>query len=372
MPFARPGLTELIRQALADLAQALNVPAVLRWRPEWAMTTALAGLTQGLYGYLDWIARQAVPATSTGEFRAAWAALRGVFPREATFTTGPAVFVGTPGAVLPAGTSVRRADGSAAYTTDADVLVALDGTASVQLTATASGPAGNGAPGVTLLLGAAVAGVTSAGFATDYLRGGADAEDVDSDGFLTRMLLAYAEPAQGGAERDYLDWAYEVPGVTRAWVQPNGMGAGTVTVRFMMDEANVEAGGFPQGTNGVAAAETRAAAATGDQLTLADHLYPLRPATALVYAVAPTPYPVDVLVANLLGLTPAIRAAAAEKIRAMLLERAFPGGTIYPNEISTAIDSVPGVTVFTLLSPTLPVLPPPGGLVTLGSLNFQS
>ncbi|WP_043838856.1 baseplate J/gp47 family protein [Muricoccus aerilatus] len=372
MPFARPGLSELIRQALADLAQALNVPAVLRWRPEWAMGRALAGVAQGLYGYLDWIARQAVPATSTGEFRAAWAALRGVFPREASFAAGPAAFVGTPGAILPAGTPVRRADGSAAYVTSADATAALDGTTSVQLTASTSGPAANAPAGIALVLGAAVPGITSAGAAAGPLRGGADAEDVDSDGFLTRMLLAYAEPAQGGAPRDYLDWVYEVPGVTRAWVQPNGMGAGTVIVRFMMDEANAEDGGFPQGTNGVAAAEARAAAATGDQLAVADHLYPLRPTTALVYAVAPTPYPVNVTVANLLGLTPAIRAAAADKIRAMLLERAVPGGTIYPNEFSTAIDSVPGVTVFTLLEPTLPVLPPVGGLVTLGSLNFQS
>ena len=43
-------------------------------------------------------------------------------------------------------------------------------------------------------------------------------------------------------------------------------------------------GGFPQGTNGVAALETRDTAATGDQLAVANYLYPLRPVTPIVYA----------------------------------------------------------------------------------------
>ena len=55
----------------------------------------------------------------------------------------------------------------------------------------------------------------------------------------------------------------------------------------MMDVSEAAHGGFPQGTNGVAGAETRDTAATGDQLAVANYIYPLRPATALVYACAP-------------------------------------------------------------------------------------
>ena len=39
-----------------------------------------------------------------------------------------------------------------------------------------------------------------------------------------------------GDNDDYVAWATEVPGVTRAWCSPNGMGAGTVVVRFVRDD----------------------------------------------------------------------------------------------------------------------------------------
>ena len=42
--------------------------------------------------------------------------------------------------------------------------------------------------------------------------------------------------APWGDNDDYVAWATEVPGVTRAWCSPNGMGAGTVVVRFVRDD----------------------------------------------------------------------------------------------------------------------------------------
>lgn len=63
------------------------------------------------------------------------------------------------------------------------------------------------------------------------------------------------------------------------------MGAGTVVLRFMMDTAQSQHGGFPQGANGVSQHDQgpdglpRAAVATGDQLVLADALIGLQPVT---------------------------------------------------------------------------------------------
>jgi uncharacterized phage protein gp47/JayE len=370
MPFVRPGLSELIRQSLTDLAQAMGLQAVLRWRPEYAMGKAVAGLVNGLYGYLDWIAKQAVPGTSTGEYRADWAALKGVFPKEATFASGTATFPGVEGMSLPTGTEVRLADGSATYLVTAGATAGPDGMVSVPMTATTSGPGGNVAAGTTLVLGTAVAGISSAGVADGPLTGGAAAEDVDSDEFLTRMLLAYAEPAQGGAAGDYAVWALQVPGVTRAWVSPNGMGPGTVVVRFMMDAANADDDGFPQGTDGVATDEPRDTAATGDQLALANHIFPLRPVTALVYAAAPTPYGITVTIDDMQGDTPEIRAAVQASLVAMFRLRGTPGGTIYPSEIAAAIDAASGVERFTLAFPTTAITAPDGALPVLGALSW--
>jgi uncharacterized phage protein gp47/JayE len=371
MPFARPTRTALIQAALADLAQSLGLTAVLRFRPEFAMGTAFAGLVNGLYGYLDWIAKQAVPATSTGEFRAAWAALKGVFPKEETYATGTGTWLGTSGFVLPTGTALSLVDGSAAYVTTADATVGDHGTVSAPITATTAGALANVAGGTALVISGSVPGVTSAGVADGPITGGAPAEDVDSDGFLTRMLLAYAEPAQGGAAGDYLDWALAVPGVTRAWVTPNGMGAGSVVVRFMMDEAQAANGGFPQGSDGVAAAETRAAPATGDQLAVANAIFPVRPVTALVYAVAPSAEPIDFVISDLAENTASNRAAVEAALAKMLKDLGEPGGTIYPNQTNAAIDAVPGVTRFTLVSPTAPVSVAAGALPTLGNVAFS-
>ena len=80
---------------------------------------------------------------------------------------------------------------------------------------------------------------------------------------------------------DYATWAISVPGVTRAWCLRNGYGAGTVVI--MLDAAQAGHDGFPVGQDGVATDEPRGVPAVGDQLTVANALYPLQPVTALVY-----------------------------------------------------------------------------------------
>ena len=63
----------------------------------------------------------------------------------------------------------------------------------------------------------------------------------------------------------------------------------------MMDEANAGNGGFPDGTNGVSQYEPRDVAASGNQLEVADYIYPVQPVTAVVHAVAPTPQPIPTI-----------------------------------------------------------------------------
>src|ERR1019366_6335080 len=120
-------------------------------------------------------------------------------------------------------------------------------------------------------------GITSASFAGGPITGGADLET--DNPMRTRMLESYAAPPHGGDANDYVTWALQVVGVTRAWVPPVPLVPGAVTVFFMMDVVEAAHGGFPQGTNGVAALETRDTEAAGDQLTLANYLFIWRPVT---------------------------------------------------------------------------------------------
>jgi len=365
MPFERPTLTRLIEQSQTDVASALGLYALLRFSPERAFAVAQAGLAAGIYGYLDWISLQSVPFTATDEFLEAWAALVGVTRKAASAATGSASFTGAPGAVLPSGAAVTRAADGVTYATTASATVAGDGTLSVAIAATDPGASGNADPGAAVTLGAAVVGVNAAGTA-GALTGGADLEEDDS--LRARMLTAYANPPQGGASSDYVTWALEVPGVTRAWAAPNGAGAGTVVVYVMLDDVRAAAGGFPLGTDGVATAETRGVTATGDQLAVADHIYPLRPATALVYVVAPVASPVAFTIGNINdpALRPAITAALQDVFRA----KATPGGTLYPSDFAAALDAVPGLTRYSMPTPSAPITAATGSLFTLGTITW--
>ena len=145
--------------------------------------------------------------------------------------------------------------------------------------------------------------------------------------------------------------------------------AGTTVVYVMADVAEAAFGGFPQGTNGVAAVESRAAPATGDQLTVANALYSLRPTTALVYVFAPAAQAINFVVQDLSpsSVTAAqIQAALAD----LFLRIGTPRGmTLYPSDWNGAIESVVGSGHFFVSSPSAPVTIPLGSLPTVGTVT---
>ena len=362
MPYGRPSLQTLRSQVAADIAAALpGADPLLRFSNLAIVGDTEAAMANGLYGYIDYIAKQAVPFTATGEFLEGWAALKDVFREPATVASGPWQFPGANGTVLPAGTVIQRGDGFV-YKTNADETVS-GGVVNVTATAMLAGAAGNAASGVLGTLGTAIAGINSGGAATANITGGADVELYPS--LRTRMLQAYGAPAAGGSKGDYARWALQVPGVTRAWYGGmNGSTNGTVVVYFMMDLAEAAFSGFPQGTNGVAALENRATAATGDQLAVANYIYVLQPVTALVYAFAPVANPVAMTLNGLSGASSATKSAIAAAIDAVYLQYSAPGGsfdeggnalgTVDLSYIEAAIAAVPGTSGFVITAVSCP------------------
>lgn len=369
MPFSRPTLTELIQQALADVQRVLRLPAVLRFSPEAALAKASAGLTNGLYGFLDWIARMDVPMTAEGEFLEAWGNLVGITRKPATFAAGSATFYGATGSTMPAGTVINRSDGTAVYTVDADAAVGVSGAVTVAITATTGGPLGNALDGTPLSLQGAVTGISSAGV-SGILTGGFD-EELDEQ-FRARMLERWAAPPQGGDVEDYRQWALAVPGVTRAWVNPLGAGAGTVIVYTMFDIANAAYQGFPQGTNGVATAEARwPTKATGDQLAVADAIYPLRPVTALVFSLTPIAFPVAFTIHPARFVPDDIKAQVAAALDRVFVAYATPlSGELQTSVFESAIAAIPGMPDFTLTAPTAAIIAPLGYLPVRGAVTY--
>ena len=366
--FSRPSLTDLINQAAQDLDEA---GPLLRFSNLAVLGKAVANLAHLNYGYLDWIAQQSNPFTATDEYLEAWAALRKVFRKAATQATGSITFSGTVGTFLPSGQSVARTDG-VLFTTTSSGTVGGAGTVTVNATANAdptgqTGAFGNTAAGTQMALATAVPGILATGVVSTAFTGGADLEN---DTLLRgRMIEAYQNPAQGGAKTDYIRWAKEVPGVTRAWCLPNDDGVGTVGVYIMLDDVRSAFNGFPQGTNGCATAEGRGTTATGDQLLVADYIDPLRPVTALVYTKAPTASPQNFTLFGIdSGSQPGVEAAIADVFKR---EGNPDGVTSVPlAHISSAVAAVSGVSAFLITSPAVDIVCAKGHIPTLGTVTF--
>jgi uncharacterized phage protein gp47/JayE len=371
MPYTRPTLTALQSSVASDIAAQLSgADALLRFSNLGITGRAQAGLANLHYGYLDWIATQAVPFTSTDEFLEGWAALKGVFRLPARPASGSITFTGVAGTVIPSGAGVVRSDGSA-YTTTEAATIGVGGTVTVTATANPdptglTGAFGNTVQGAVMTLSQSIAGVQSNGIASAEFKGGLDLESNDS--LRSRMLTAYQQPPQGGGNSDYEAWAKQAPGVTRAWCVPNGFGPGTVVIYAMKDVVQAAFGGFPQGTNGVAAAEPRGIAATGDQLGVADYLFGLQATVGLVYVAAPIPHPVDLAVQ---GLPAGLQAAASAAVQGVLRAQGVPGGTLPFGNIWSAIANVAAGNYFTV-TPATDIICSTGQLPVLGALTFPS
>ncbi|WP_158658376.1 baseplate J/gp47 family protein [Achromobacter sp. AONIH1] len=331
----------------ADIVSGLpNGQALLRYSNVRVLGDVQAGLAHLHYGFLDGIARDAVPWTARGEYLAAWGALKNVYLKPATGATGAVQFDATPGAILDEGAEINAASG-VAYRTVQAATASATGRLTASVAALLPGVSGNCPAGTVMSLGVAVPGVTSQGRASSDLTGGANTEDQEA--FRVRVMDAYRAPPRGGAELDYVTWAKSVPGVTRAWCLRNGYGAGTVVVYIMLDAAQAGHDGFPVGQDGVATDEPRGVPAIGDQLTVANAFYPLQPVTALVYVCAPRRNSLTLTLEGLSGASLSTRAAIAQAVAGVLMLSGSPNRAVVSRtDIVTAIRAVPQTAGFVL------------------------
>lgn len=348
MSFARPTLKTLIDRAIADInARLPGADARLPLSNLNVLAHLHGASVHGLYGFLDWIARQVIIDTAEVEFLDRWAGIWGITRIAAAPATGSVTFTGTSGTVVPAGTLLARTDG-AQYQTTGEVTLAA-GTATAGVVAVEGGQAGN-VTGGTLSLVSPIVGVdTSAQITVSGLTGGADIEG-DED-LRARLLARIQQPPHGGAKHDYIAWAKEVPGVTRAWCYPQELGDGTVTVRFVRDD---DASPIPDGAE-VAAVQA--------------YIDALRPVTANLTVVAPVAVPI----AFQITLTPnsaSVQAAVEAELRDLLLREAEPGATILLSHIREAISLAVGETNHVLVAPAAAVTHTTGQMATFGSVTW--
>lgn len=349
MPFNRPTLTDLIERAITDIETRLpGVDARLRRSNLNVLARVHGGAVHGLYGYLDFIARQVMVDTAESAFLERWAGVWGVARKAAAKAVGDVTFTGTNGAVIPAGTVLVRSD-AAEFVTDDEVTIST-GTATAAVTAVAAGAAGNTEENAGLTLASPISGVnSSATVAEGGLTAGTDAE---SDELLRERLLArIQQPPHGGADFDYVTWAKEVAGVTRAWVYPLELGPGTVTVRFVRDDDDSI---IPD---------------AGEVTAVQDYIDARRPVTADVTVVAPVAVPLDFTI-ELTPDTAAVRAAVEAELLDLLRREAEPGGTILISHLREAISVAAGETDHVLTLPAADVTHDTGEIAVMGEITW--
>lgn len=216
MPFTRPTLPELVAQARTILETKLpGADSRLRRSFLDVLVQVISAQTHGAYGYLDYIAKQAIPDTATGQELRRWASLFGIPSVAAAFAAGSVDVLGTNGIVIPSGTRLRRADATE-YVSTGDATIAA-GTAELSVSAVVEGTGSNADEGVALQFLSPILGVQiSATVAEGGISGGTDTES--DSALLQRLIERLQKPPAGGSVSDYERQAKLYPGVTDVFV----------------------------------------------------------------------------------------------------------------------------------------------------------
>ena len=354
MPFSRPTLANLVDLTAADFSARLpGADAQTRRSNIAVLARVLAGGEHGLYGYIDWASRQFLPDTADDENLDRHGGLWGITRKAATYAAGTVTFTGTVAAAIPVGTSLRRSDGIDLSTTSFAV-IGPGGTANVAVAAVTAADDGNTGDSTPLSLISPVLGINSTAIVTTALAGGTNRE-TDTD-YRDRILERLRQPPHGGNQADYIAWAKQVPGVTRAWASGIENGAGTVTVRFMMDDIRQP--------NGIPLSE--------DVTIVANYIEELRPVTALLFVAAPTPVPLDILITsldpNISLVQEAIRAEVADFIR----RESSPGGTLWISRLRETISAAAGEFDHTMTTPDANISVSSSQISVPGTVTFSS
>lgn len=361
-----PSLADLRKQVRDHISARLpGADANIPNSPLRVISDNQAGFAAMALDFIRWATRQLLPDTAEKEWLDRHADIWLGGRKAGEYAFGSVTVSGLAGVVVPIGT--RLAYGDVSYETIGDVTIGSAGISECAVRCLSPGVAGNRDTGQSLAIFIAVAGAESTAIVRS-MSGGVDAETDDE--LRSRVLERIRKPPMGGDADDYVAWAKEVPGVTRAWCSPNEMGPGTVTLRFMMDDLraseNPLADGFPN---------------SDDVEVVRAHLDMRRPvAVKDFFVVAPIPHPVSFTIS---GLNEAADNAGtvlsvASAVRAMLRDRAAPAfatnGVLQPAQtifaiwVSEAALTVPSVDYFEIDLEDV-AMPSNGHMAVLGSVT---
>ena len=350
MAYQRPNLQDLIKRIYTDLTSKSGVKkSILEKTFLKAIAAAIAGVAHLLYGYLDYIFKEAFPTTCSEATLHVWAYIYGVPRKQASFAIRKVKFSGANGATILQTTVIKNADGIE-YETLNEVQI-VNGIAQVLVRCLSAGSIGNIAADEVLSLISPIAGIQSSivVLAEDAING-QDQEEIEY--WRERILLKIRQPPHGGNEADYKSWALSIPGVTRVWVYPHYLGIGTVGLAFIND---AEEDIFPT------------PAKVAEVQNIIDEL---RPVTAELFVFAPIKNEIDFHI-QISPNTLQVREAISSALKDLIRREGGPGGTILISHVREAISLSVGEFDHVLVSPAANIISPVGHLPVLGNITFE-
>lgn len=364
MAFSRPTLQELITRVEGDIKAGTGIVTLLRRSFLKVFARVMAGLAHLLFGYLQFVEKQAFPDTAIDEYLLRWAAIWGILRNEATFGEYTCAVTGDAGVIIPINTVYKRTDGKE-YVTQAAVTLTGSGD-TISLIASEEGRPSELSVSDVITIQSPIAGLNSNATVTVV---NLEPENIESlESVRSRLLSRIQQPPAGGSANDYLQWALAVPGITRAWVGPQALGPGTVLVWVVSDD------------------EDPITPSPAKITEVFDYIEPLRPVTANVTVTDPVLLPLDLDISikpNTQAVKDAIEAELTDMIyRDAALAGAYksPGvlhdGKILLSRINEAIsialdESDHEVTAVNGGAPA-DVTPADGELVVLGTITWST
>ena len=367
MPFTRPSLQTIIKRIEADYKSGLSLQAILKrsFLAVFAKTTG--GASHTLHGHIQFgINEKFFPDEGDEATVVRWGTLFNLPRKDETFAEIIIDVIATTGGTVPVDRVYVRSDGLL-YKVKDEVVIPAATTLPVTIVAQTVGDTGNMAVDDNISLQSAIAGIQAEAVVISTTTEGEDLEDFEL--YRQRVLDRLQFPPAGGTVQDFIAFALKVAGVTRAWVLPNFLGAGTVGVAFVEDD---ETPIIPDASK-VLEVQTQLLLdepqGTAGSTAFAPIEKEMNPVISLKPNTTETRAAVIAELEDLLAREAQVRDASDPDQVGLGIQF---DGKIRLSQINEAISLAEGETDHILISPTADFQPLVNGLVTLGTPVFST
>lgn len=230
MPYQTPTLSQLIQQGEQQIDHRL--PNLKRNNVVKVINRVCAALSAGEHVHLDYLAKQIIPTTADESYLIEYALYKGIARKPASKAEGLITLDVVIQADIPKGTAFQHSPTGLTFLT-LETQQARVGKVDVKVQCDTEGQVGNLHANTPVTLTSAILGVKPHAVIKS-MGGGADIESLSR--LLARLIQRVQYPPAGGAPHDYVRWANEVPGITRAWCYPRYKGGGTTGVAIVCDD----------------------------------------------------------------------------------------------------------------------------------------